>query len=131
MNIHHIGYLIKKMERAISAFEKLGYEQESEIVFDAYREIDICFMIKDGYRIELVSPKSKKSVVYDLLKKYGNSPYHTCYVCNDMMPAVEKLREQGYVKYDEPHEAEAFSNKLVCFLIHPYLGMIELLEEKE
>lgn len=131
MKIHHIGYLVKKIDRAISAFQNLEFKIESETVFDEYRGIDICFMTKDGYRVELVSPKNKESVVYELQKKYGNSPYHICYICNDIEAKVDELRNSGYVKYDEPHEAVAFSNKRVCFLIHPYLGMIELLEESE
>lgn len=131
MKIHHIGYLVKKIERAIPAFEGLGFDVETETVFDDYRGIDICFMKKDEYRVKLVSPKNKESVVYQLQKKYGNSPYHICYICNDLEAKIDELRDSGYVKYDEPLEAIAFSNKRVCFLIHPYLGMIELLEETE
>ena len=131
MQIHHIGYLVKKINKAIPAFVNLGYKIDSDIVFDEYRGIDICFMTRENYRVELVSPKNKESVVYELQKKYGNSPYHICYICENIESEVEKLRDSGYVKYDEPHEAIAFSNKKVCFLIHPYLGMIELLEENE
>lgn len=130
MKIHHIGYFVKKIERAIVAFKNLGFEIEKDTIFDEYRGIDICFMIKDGYRVELVSPKNKESVVYALQKKYGNSPYHICYACNDIEETINELRGNGYVKFDEPHEAVALGNQLVCFLIHPYLGMIELLEEK-
>ncbi len=130
MKIHHIGYLVKKIDRAIQAFEGLGFEREAEIVFDEYRGIDICFMVKDGYRVELVSPSNKDSIVYELQKKYGNSPYHFCYICDDAVTTIDELRRNGYVRLDEPHEAVAFDNKIVCFLIHPYLGMIELLEEK-
>lgn len=131
MQIHHIGYLVKNMSKAMSAFEELGYKLESGIVFDEYRGIDICFVTKEGYRIELVSPKNKESVVYELQKKYGNSPYHICYICKNIEETAEGLRHGGYVKYEEPHKAIAFSDKRICFLIHPYLGMIELLEERE
>lgn len=130
MKIHHIGYLVKKIERAKKAFEQLGFEIEKDTAFDEYRGVDLCFMIKDGYRVELVSAKNNESVVYDLQKKFGNSPYHICYTCSDIESAIYELRENGYVKFDEPHEAVALNNQVVCFLIHPYLGMIELLEEK-
>lgn len=130
MKIHHVGYLVKKINRAVEAFLKLGYKQKTNVVVDEDRKIDICFMTKDGYCIELVSPRCKDSVVYSLQKKYGNSPYHICYISKHMEMDVEKLCNQGYVKYDEPREAIAFSGNKVCFLIHPYLGMVELLEEK-
>lgn len=130
MKIHHIGYLVKKMDRSISAFRNLGFEVEADTVEDTFRGINICFMVKDGYRVELVCPNSKESVVYDLQKKYGNSPYHICYICDDMQTEIKELRSKGYVAFNEPHEAVALGYQLVCFLIHPYLGMIELLEEK-
>ena len=128
LKIHHIGYLVKKIDKAIVAFQNLGYEKKTGIIFDEYRGIDICFMLKDGYRIELVCPKTKDSVVYGLMKKIGNSPYHTCYECNRIEAAIDDLRMQGYVKFDEPHAAVAFDDNNVCFMVHPYLGMIELLE---
>ncbi len=130
MKIHHVGYIVKRIERAIYTFEGLGFNAESEIVFDDYRGIDICFMIKDGYRIELVSPKNKDSVVYDLQKKYGNSPYHICYTCSDLEQKITELRNCGFVQLDDAHEAIALCRMKVCFLVHPYMGMIELLEEK-
>ena len=41
MKIHHIGYLVKKIEKAISAFLDLGYIVEKETIYDNYRDIDI------------------------------------------------------------------------------------------
>lgn len=56
MNIHHIGYLVKKGPKAQAAFEALGYIAEGEWTHDEIRKVDILFLQKDGYRIELVSP---------------------------------------------------------------------------
>lgn len=128
MKIHHVGYLVKKFERAINEFEALGYVATSEKIYDDYRKIDLIFLEKDGYTVELVSPTQKDSVVYDLLKKLGNSAYHICYEVSDIDASVSDLTSKGYVCFDEPHEAVAFSKRRVVFLIHPYLGMIELLE---
>ncbi|MCR5108601.1 MAG: VOC family protein [Lachnospiraceae bacterium] len=130
MRIHHIGYLVRKMEKALRAFKDLGYELTGEIIHDEYRQADICFLEKDGYMIELVSPVSKTSVVSDLMKKIGNSPYHICYETEDMDREIEKLNEQHYVMCAQKHEAVAIGGRNVCFMIHPYLGMIELLETK-
>ena len=79
LTIHHIGYLVKKINKAVNDFERLGYSAVSDIIYDDFRKIHICFMEKDGYRIELVSPADSASVVAGLLKKYKNSPYHICY----------------------------------------------------
>lgn len=128
MKIHHVGYLVKKIDKGISAFQKLGYVLLKDVVFDEYRQADICFLEKDGYLIELVSPTSKDSVVANLIRKIGNSPYHICYETNNMKEDIEKLLSEHYVICSEEHEAVAIDNRNVCFLIHPFIGMVELVE---
>ncbi len=128
MKIHHIGYLVKKIEKAMKAFESIGYSITKDTVFDEYRQANICFLEKDGYLIELVSPVSKESVVAELMKTLGNTPYHICYETECMENEVESLIQQHYVVCSEMHEAVALDGRNVCFLIHPYMGMIELLE---
>ena len=48
MRIHHIGYLVKKMDKAVKAFLNLGYTLVQDVVLDDYRQVTICFMEKDG-----------------------------------------------------------------------------------
>ena len=129
MTIHHIGYLVKRLERARKAFEELDYCVEQETVRDEYRKIDILFLTKDGYRVELVSPYDSSSVVAGLLPRIGNSPYHVCYEVDDMDAEIERLRDSHYVVSSSPAPAPACGNALVAFLVHPYLGMIELLQK--
>ena len=128
MKIHHIGYIVKKIDKALPAFKNLGYKLMQETVLDEYRQVKLCFLEKDGYVIELVSPISKNSVVFGLMKKLGNSAYHICYETDDIKAEMKNLEEKGYVLCSDLHEAFAFQNRKVCFYINPYLGMIELLE---
>lgn len=129
MTIHHIGYLVKKLNRAKKAFEGLGYVVSQEAVRDEFRKIDILFLEKDGYRVELVSPYDPTSVVAGILPRIGNSPYHICYEVDDLGAEVERLRNERYVISSEAAPASACGGRRVCFMIHPYLGMIELLEK--
>ncbi|MNE88951.1 hypothetical protein D3C80_1863090 [compost metagenome] len=85
-------------------------------------------MEKDGYTIELVSPTDESSVVYGLMKKYKNSPYHICYKTTNFEEEYNKLTENGYITIDTPTPAPALSGKRVVFLLNPSIGMIELLE---
>ncbi len=128
MKIHHVGYLVKKIEKAVKAFQDLGYDYTREIGLDEYRKANICFLEKDGYVVELVSPVSKESVVADLIKRTGNSPYHICYETDSMEEDIARLQEQHYIMCSQLHSAVALNGKRVCFMIHPYLGMIELAE---
>lgn len=131
MHIHHIGYLVKKPQKALDAFISLGYALKNDYIYDEYRKAQIGFVEKDGYIIELVSPVESDSVVADLMKKMGNTAYHICYEVEDIQKMVEKLEKQHYILCDALHEAIAFQNRKVCFLVHPYMGMVELLEKEK
>lgn len=63
MEIHHIGYLIKNIEKALNEFTTFGYNIMVPITYDKYRDIDICFIEKDGCLVELISPKSKNQLL--------------------------------------------------------------------
>lgn len=127
LKIHHIGYLVKKMNAAILSFTNLGYHITQDTMYDEIRKINICFLEKDGYCIELVSPASKDSVVYNLLKKYKNCPYHICYETTDFEKDYEALRAEGYMPIDSPTPAPALQNREVVFLTNAAVGMIELI----
>lgn len=128
LKIHHIGYLVKKTESAVRTLKALGYEITQDTLLDEIRQVDVCFLEKDGYRVELVSPVSDKSVVYGLLKKYKNCPYHICYETTDFERDYESLRGKGFFPIDSLTPAPALSGREVVFMTHAALGMIELIK---
>lgn len=128
MRVHHIGYLVKSLPRAAEAFLALGYRSGGEAVYDGVRDVDIQFLEKDGYRVELVSPRSAASVVAKLLKTYRNAPYHLCYETEDLSAELSGLEAAGFTRIDDPTPAPALQDRRVCFLMSPRMGMIELLE---
>lgn len=131
LKVHHIGYLVKKMDAAIYAFEKLGYQIVQSTVYDEIREVNICFLEKDGYCIELVSPVSDTSVVSGLMKRFKNSPYHICYETQDFDRDYKRLTENGFIAIDTPTPAPALQNREVVFLTNASMGMIELLNSAD
>ena len=130
MKTDHIGYLVKNIEKSVKYFSDLGFQKEGEVVYDPLRDIDILFMTNDGYRVELVAPRSENSVVNSLYKKIGTSPYHICYCCDDIEEARNELREKGFVPVNESMPAVAFGNRNVCFLFNRNVGIIELVENQ-
>jgi len=128
LKVHHIGYLVKNIDKSISEFEKLGYEIKQNTILDDYRKVLICFMEKDGYVVEMISPVSTESSVAGLIKKKENTAYHICYETGNIEREIERLCEENYVLCGEKHEAVAIDGKEVVFLMHPDLGMIELVE---
>ncbi len=132
MNVHHIGYLVKNIERAALDFKNLGYDVEPEsaaCVIDETRKVKILFLKKDAYRIELVEPLDKESPIYGLLKKHKNSPYHICYSTEDMNKSIAFLEQNGWMLFEEPKKAPAIHDRKVAFLMSADSGMLELVEE--
>jgi methylmalonyl-CoA/ethylmalonyl-CoA epimerase len=129
LKIHHIGYLVKSIEAAIQEFVKLGYRKLDKIVYDEERKAYFCFMQNDMVQVELVSPKDKTSVVGNLIKRYGNSPYHICYESSDFEEELKKKQQEGYLIVQMPAIALAIGNKRVAFLFHEEIGLVEIVEK--
>ena len=127
LNIHHIGYLVKKIEKAKQTFLALGYLIEQDTVYDDIRKVNICFLTRDGYRVELVSPTTEDSVVSGLIKRYKNSPYHICYETDDFEADIARLTDDGFIAIDTPTPAPALGGRDVIFLSNAAIGMLELL----
>ncbi|MDE6995977.1 MAG: VOC family protein [Lachnospiraceae bacterium] len=127
LRIHHIGYLVKKIEKAKQTFLALGYLIEQDTVYDDIRKVNICFLTRDGYRVELVSPATEDSVVSGLIKRYKNSPYHICYETDDFEADIARLTDDGFIAIDTPTPAPALGGRDVVFLSNAAIGMLELL----
>lgn len=129
MTIDHIGYAVKRIDRAVKAFEELGFTFEP-VIDDTDRNVQISFGEKDGYRIELVCPldKTKESPVDLYLSKIGPTPYHICYRTSDFDSDSKCLKKQGFRTVVEPARAVAFGGKKVEFLMNLGIGLIEIVE---
>ena len=130
MKIDHIGYAVKRIDRAITAFQKLGYEFEP-VIEEIDRNVKLAFGIKDGYRIELVAPLDKKSEspVDQYLSNAVGTPYHICYESGNFDTELEELVKQGYKVVIEPRPAVAFGNRRVVFMVNIGFGLMEIVEE--
>lgn len=131
MKIDHIGYAVKRIDRAITAFQKLGYEFEP-VIDDTDRNVKLAFGSKDGYRIELVAPLDKKqeSPVDQYLSNAVGTPYHICYESDSLDAEIEKLNAQGYKVVIEPKPAVAFGGRRVVFMMNIGFGLMEIVEKE-
>lgn len=129
MEIHHIGYLVKNIQKSITEYETLGFTLVSNIVSDGDRLADICFMKNNDYCIELISPW-KESTLIPLLKRYKYTGYHICYKVRDINKSIEILQKKGFFLFQEPQRAQAIGvNAKVAFLMGSESGMLELVQE--
>ncbi len=128
MKLHHVGFLTKHLNETQAKFEQLGWKLEQEPRYDHVRDIMIAFMSNNGTVVELIEPASENSPMHPLLKRYKNSPYHFCYVTDDLAKEVERLTAEGYTVFSEPNVAPCINDRTVVFLINHDAGMIELVE---
>jgi methylmalonyl-CoA/ethylmalonyl-CoA epimerase len=132
LRIDHIGYLVKDVNKAIAEFETLGYVMRGEVRYDEIRHVDIAFVENSGYVVELVAPRDETSIVWNLLRRNGNGPYHICYETSDSEEDIKHLVENhGFVKTVDEQEAPALGGRKVAFYTGRNIGMIELVEKKK
>lgn len=127
LKVHHIGYAVKNIDKAINVFSTLGYTvyQKTD---DKERNVTIAFAEKSGYCVELISPLSEGSPVDNVLKKSGASPYHICYETVSIKDTLECLEKEKFVVISEVGPAPAIGNSNVVFLYNKVMGLIELVE---
>ena len=129
MKIDHIGYAVRRIDRAITAFQRLGYEL-GPVIDDTDCNVKLAFGVKDGYRIELVAPLDRKvkSPVDQYLSKMVGIPYHICYESDNFDTEVDELITQGYKVVTKPRPAIAFGGRRVVFMMDIGLGLMEIVE---
>lgn len=128
MKFHHIGMAVKSIDATAALYKSAGYRM-SEIVFDPIQNVDICWLTKEGAPIvELLAPVDETSPVCKTLEKNGVTPYHCCYVVDNIDEAVKELRKERYVLTNKPVPAVAFRGGSVCFLYNKNMGLVELVE---
>lgn len=128
MRIDHIGYAVRDICQAIKEFRKLGFSFE-DIVDDPDRNLYIAFGENGGYRIELVSPRNKGGCSVDhILRREGNTPYHFCYLSEDLEKDMEDLKAARYKVIVPEAPALAFGGRRVVFLMNLNVGLVEIVE---
>lgn len=128
MKFHHIGVAVKSIDATAAVYEGAGYRM-SDIVLDPIQNVNICWLTKDGAPIvELLAPVDETSPVCKTLEKNGVTPYHCCYLVENIDEAVKELRKKRYVLTSKPEPAVAFCGSRVCFLYNKDVGLIELVE---
>ena len=125
---HHIGVAVQDLFATATVSEQGGYKRSASI-FDPIQNVNICWLTKEGMpTVELLAPEDEKSPVNKTLEKVGVSPYHFCYVVDNLEDACAELRKQKYIMVSKPAEAVAFCGSRVCFLFNKDVGLIELVE---
>ena len=125
---HHIGVAVRDIDATASVYEIGGYTR-SESIIDPLQHVIICWLTKDNCpTVELLAPADEMSPVNKTLEKIGVSPYHCCYVVDNLEDSISELRKLKYIVVSKPSKAVALCGSRVCFLFNKNIGLIELVE---
>ncbi len=128
MKFHHIGVAVKDISATAAVYVTGGYKQ-SDTIFDPIQNVNICWLTKENMPVvELLEPVDETSPVNKILEKNGVTPYHTCYIVDEIELAMKELRKMKYIVVSKPAEAVAIHGCKVCFLFNKNVGLIELVE---
>ncbi len=131
LTFHHIGIACFNIEETASFYTDQDYTL-SETVFDPVQNVYIAFLNSQKQNmpcIELISPYNETSPVCKNLQKNGVSPYHICYVTENLEESITELKKQKFIMVSKPSPAVAFCGNRVCFLFSKSTGLIELVEK--
>ena len=130
MKVHHIGYAVRDIENALEGFYQLGFVLESRNA-DESRRVCIAFLRNGETLVELVAPDDSDlpSPIDEVLKKVGPSPYHICYIVEDIDNQCKSLKKEGWSILIKRSPAPAIDNAPVAFLFRKSVGIIELVEQ--
>ena len=128
MKFHHIGVAVKDISATAAVYVTGGYKQ-SDTIFDPIQNVNICWLTKENMPVvELLEPVDETSPVNKILEKNGVTPYHTCYIVDEIELSMKELRKMKYIVVSKPAEAVAIHGCKVCFLFNKNVGLIELVE---
>jgi methylmalonyl-CoA/ethylmalonyl-CoA epimerase len=130
MRVHHIGYAVEDLDKAIGSFAALGCSVRHRQI-DRDRNVEIALVENEGVVVELVSPLSAGSPVDGVLARGGAAPYHICYEVDSMSEACGQLRRDGWVVVRKPSPAPAIGGALVAFVYSKAIGLVELVESQQ
>ena len=123
--LDHVGYITDDIVCTAASFQLLGYTADA-LVNDDTQRTRICFLRKPNeVNIELVEPYEDNKTMQKMLKR-GVTPYHTCYVVDDIMAAYEEMLDNDFTPLFKPVAAPAFGNRKICYFWKADVGFIEL-----
>lgn len=130
LTFHHMGLALKKEDEALTFLRGLGYD-EGERVYDPEQKVNLRLCTAQGKpAVELVTKSEKESPLDNILKKYNELIYHTCYETEDLgktMNAFDKA-ELRVLPVSSRKPAILFGGRYVSFYNVMGFGLIEILE---
>lgn len=127
---HHVGVGLRDMEAGLKAYAAIGHTLVSQLD-DPGLNIRVAFVAapNGGPLVELLAPLQPGGPLEALIRRKAlPSPYHTCYVVDDLQAAGAAFAARDFLCVAAPAPALAFDAAPVAFHYHLDIGLIELVQ---
>ena len=133
MKLHHIGIIVKDIQKSLGELGKYFEFQETTIpTLVKSQKVNVCFLKSSDVYIELIEPVKADSPV----KKFSESGggfHHLCFEVNNIFDEIEKMKKNGARIIVEP--TEGFEGRLIAFVLlnmkNTNCNLIEFAEKKK
>jgi len=105
MHLHHIGYVVESIEKAMPGFVRsLGARWDGQIFEDPYQKVRVAFLSTNSLdaQIELVEPAGNDSPISRFLRERGGGLHHCCYEVGDLKECISAMRREGIPRRGTP-----------------------------
>lgn len=131
LRLHHVGYVVASIERAMPGFVRsLAATWDEQVIHDPLQKVRVAFLTTraEDPQIELVEPAGEDSPVLRFLQQ-GGGLHHVCYEVADLEEQLVEFRSRGGMIARRPKPAVAFGGRRIAWVITPEKLLVELLEE--
>lgn len=130
LTFHHMGLALKKEDAALKFLNGLGYNEGPQ-VYDPEQKVNLRLCTADDKpAVELITKGIEEGPLENILKKYNELIYHTCYETEDLKKSLGAMENAGLrvLPVSPPTPAILFGGRKVSFYTVMGFGLIEILE---
>ena len=130
MKFHHLGIIVKNLEKSLIQLENLlGANKISKVIIDKTWGVKIIFIQnKKNMIFEIIQPLNKKSPITNALNKNVNILNHVAFKSRNFKIDHDKIIDNGGIAVTRAKKAVAFNRKKIQFFLTKENFLIELIE---
>ena len=130
-SIDHIGYVVHSIEENLKYYKKnFNFSQLTKKIVEPAHNVELLFVGDRDFftTIELITPLSKKSKVYNFLKKNGDCFHHIAYQVEKIENAIVHFLKLNAIQICDIVKGAGHNNTKTVWMYTEKKQLIELIE---
>ena len=133
MKLHHIGIIVKDIQKSLGELGKYFEFKETTIpTLVKSQKVNVCFLKSSDVYIELIEPIDDDSPVKSMAES-GGGFHHLCFEVDDIFEEIKKAENNGARIIVET--VEGLEGRLIAFILldmkNTNCNLIEFAEKKK